>query len=371
MYATIFRACPAAQRIGLSATPSRMGGPIWGGEDAWFTCCQVTVGIRQLTPEFLAPLSTILTANDIDLSAVRIRAGEFVAAEASQAMSEEAVARRALEEVCLLAQHRQSWAVFCCDIAHAHLVARLLGELGISCGTLVSTQESAANDAALQAFGSGETRALVSCVMMTTGFDIPRIDCIVLLRPTMSKELLIQMIGRGTRLHPGKTDTLLLDYAGNLARHAPLEEIASTTRTPAREVRDEAELARSEEDRQREQERLARHGTSALGGDVFPVSRRSIEAYQKREDPTKHLVRVSYYCPTRPGQKWVSTFLCFQGYHGYPREQTQAWFERYGYVSEVATAEQGARVAQTFPCPQEVLVQEHRGFVKVIMEFFD
>jgi DNA repair protein RadD len=66
---------------------------------------------------------------------------------------------------------------------------------------------------------------LSNCAILTTGVDVPRLDAIAILRPTMSPGLLVQMIGRGTRLHPGKKDCLILDYGGNLLRHGPIDQI--------------------------------------------------------------------------------------------------------------------------------------------------
>jgi DNA repair protein RadD len=63
--------------------------------------------------------------------------------------------------------------------------------------------------------------------VLTTGFDNPRLDVIAILRPTMSPGLLVQMIGRGTRLAPGKQDCLVLDYAGNIERHGPVDQITA------------------------------------------------------------------------------------------------------------------------------------------------
>jgi DNA repair protein RadD len=60
---------------------------------------------------------------------------------------------------------------------------------------------------------------------LTTGFDAPNIDCIALLRPTLSPGLYCQMIGRGLRLFPGKVDCLVLDFAGNVMRHGPIDQI--------------------------------------------------------------------------------------------------------------------------------------------------
>jgi len=61
--------------------------------------------------------------------------------------------------------------------------------------------------------------------VLTTGFDAPNIDCVALLRPTLSPGLFYQMCGRGFRLHPGKRDCLVLDYGGNVLRHGPVDQI--------------------------------------------------------------------------------------------------------------------------------------------------
>jgi len=68
-------------------------------------------------------------------------------------------------------------------------------------------------------FKNGRIRALVNCNVLTTGFDAPSVDLVALVRATESTGLYIQMVGRGTRKAPGKTDCLLLDYGGNVARH--------------------------------------------------------------------------------------------------------------------------------------------------------
>lgn len=368
MYRQVFLGCyPGVQRIGLSATPSRAGIPIWGHEDRWFSCCSVTVGIKELTPEYLTPLTGIFTAQDVDLSKVRVQKGEFVQSDASQAMSEEKVARAALDEACALAAQRQAWMVFCCDVAHTQLIHGLLTERGIPCGQMHSQQSSDDNDAALQAFTAGETRALISCDMLTTGVDIPRADCGILLRPTMSKELLVQMLGRLTRQHPGKTDALILDYAGNLDRHAPLDELTAKETTPARQKRDAEEQTRTEQERERE--RLARHAQSVVSGDTYAVARMSYESYAKRTEPSKHLLRVSYYCPAKPGDHWVHQYLCYEGYTGYPRQQAAAWFARRGRQAP-ATAADAELMARTLPMPEEITVAQDWKFWRVVMEYF-
>src|SRR4029453_16002621 len=73
---------------------------------------------------------------------------------------------------------------------------------------------------------AGILNALVSCAVLTEGFDEPSIDCIMLARPTKSKVLLYQCIGRGLRLWPTKADCLLIDATGATKRHGLLSVAA-------------------------------------------------------------------------------------------------------------------------------------------------
>jgi len=66
---------------------------------------------------------------------------------------------------------------------------------------------------------------LVNVNVLTTGFDAPNVDCVVLLRPTASPGLFYQMVGRGFRLHESKTDCLVLDYGNNITRHGPVDAV--------------------------------------------------------------------------------------------------------------------------------------------------
>ncbi|MFN7429769.1 MAG: helicase-related protein, partial [bacterium] len=83
--------------------------------------------------------------------------------------------------------------------------------------------------AILGRFRSGELKYLCNVNVLTTGFDAPHIDCVALVRPTMSPGLYYQMVGRGFRLHPGKNDCLVLDFGGNVLRHGPVDAIRIAT----------------------------------------------------------------------------------------------------------------------------------------------
>jgi len=71
----------------------------------------------------------------------------------------------------------------------------------------------------LRRFASGEVDVVTNCQVLTEGFDEPRVDCIIMARPTKSRLLYAQMVGRGTRLHEDKSDLLVVDVADNTRKH--------------------------------------------------------------------------------------------------------------------------------------------------------
>lgn len=77
----------------------------------------------------------------------------------------------------------------------------------------------------LARFRVGDLKYLANVNVLTTGFDAPHIDCVALVRPTLSPGLYYQMVGRGFRLHPGKENCLVLDFGGNVLRHGPVDQI--------------------------------------------------------------------------------------------------------------------------------------------------
>ena len=124
---------------------------------------------------------------------------------------------------------RRSWLVFCCGVAHAMLVCAALHKRGIDAEVLTGAHGSTERDSIIARFKSGELRCLVNVNVLTTGFDAPNVDLLVMLRATQSPSLYVQMVGRGTRLHEGKKDCLVLDYGTNVERHGLIDDIQPPT----------------------------------------------------------------------------------------------------------------------------------------------
>lgn len=230
MYHTLFKSQPQAKIVGLTATPYRLGGGlIHQGNDALFDelVCEIKTG-DLIEQGYLARIRSRRGSHQADLRGVHTRAGEFVADEMANAFDQEALTHAVVQDILKHAAGRTSIMVFCCSVAHCHHVAGALRAAG-EASVRVVTGETPAWDRAdtIAAFKARACRALVNCDVLTTGFDAPNTDCIVLLRATKSPGLYVQIIGRGLRKAAGKDDCLLLDYGGNVERHGPIDSVTA------------------------------------------------------------------------------------------------------------------------------------------------
>ena len=218
---------PHLRLIGLTATPYRMGqGYLWDGEGALFDGPSYQIDIGTLVRlGYLSPLTTSPVKARADLSGVKKRQGDFVESELETAM--ESITESACKEMVALASDRKKWLVFCVGISHAKRVTEELVRFGIPSDLVTGSTSTEDRDRIVRNFREGELRALVNVMVLTTGFDVPDIDCLVFLRPTLSPGLFVQMAGRGTRIADGKTNCLLLDFARNLDRHGPVDKIGA------------------------------------------------------------------------------------------------------------------------------------------------
>ena len=216
---------PALKVIGLTATPFRLdSGMLHEGKNALFTDIAYEAPVRDLIDQgYLSPLVSKQPTTRLDVSKVGSRAGDFIARDLAAAVDQEATTRAAVTEIIEYGKDRKSWLAFCSGVDHARHVAEEFRRQGITCQTIFGDTPKDERDAIIGAFKQGEIRALASMGVLTTGFNAPAVDLIALLRPTQSAGLYVQMVGRGTRLAPGKENCLVLDFAGNVRRHGPID----------------------------------------------------------------------------------------------------------------------------------------------------
>ena len=219
---------PMVKVIGLTATPWRLGqGKIT--TDGIFTdvCFDIT-GLqafnRLIAEGYLAPLIPRQTRQLLDMEGVHMRGGEFVANELQHAVDKQEITYAAIKETLENGADRNHILVFASGVEHANNIANMLVDMGQSAIAIHSKMGDAQRDQAIIDFKAGKYRFAVNNNVLTTGFDFPGIDCIVVLRPTASTVLWVQMLGRGTRPMNGKANCLVLDFAGNTRRLGPIND---------------------------------------------------------------------------------------------------------------------------------------------------
>ncbi len=239
---------PHLKVIGLSATPYRMGlGLLTNGGIFTDVCYDLTsrdAFNRLIAEGYLVPLIPKRTQQQLDVSGVAIRGGEFVQSELQAAVDKETITYYALKEMVTHASERHSWLIFTTGIEHTEHVAEMLcKEFSILAKPVHSKMPDADRDLALREFRASRLQCLVNNDVLTTGFDHPAIDMIGMLRPTNSPVLWVQAIGRGTRpvyadgydlttlegrlqaiQESVKQDCLVLDFARNTERLGPIND---------------------------------------------------------------------------------------------------------------------------------------------------
>jgi len=218
---------PALKVVGFTATPYRMSHGMITDEPAIFSEPLIdVVSIKELQEQgYLCPLVSKHTLCGYDLSGVKITAGEYNQKQLIAAVDTEGDNKAVVEETIRRAKDRRSWLIFCTSIEHAEHIRDLLLERGISAEAVSSKTPAKARDELLRRFRGHKLRALCNVSVLSTGYNNPSVDCIVMLRPTLSPGLYLQIVGRGLRVSPEKKDCLVLDFAGNIERHGTIHNV--------------------------------------------------------------------------------------------------------------------------------------------------
>jgi len=222
---------PNMRVCGLTATPFRMNsGLIYGpSSDLLFDDLVYKANTKELMAQgYLArPITPgIDKENRIDKTGVRIKNKEYVDADLDKKVNVSSLIKTQMTETLDKCQGLKSIAVFAVSINHAENIASELRSRGESVAVIHSKSEED-DDTLIAAFEKQEIRFLISVNMFVEGFDCPNIKALVDIKPTLSKGRYVQMYGRGFRLCPaiGKTTFLVLDFAGNIGLHGPVDQV--------------------------------------------------------------------------------------------------------------------------------------------------
>ena len=198
--------------LGVTATPDRSDMRNLG---QFFDSLAYEYTLPQAIREgYLAPIRAQTIPLQLDLSGVGVQSGDFKAADLGNAL--EPYLQQIAAEMQKHCRGRKT-VVFLPLVSTSQKFCAILQEQGFR--TAEVNGESRARAEVLRDFAAGKYDVLCNSMLLTEGWDCPSVDCVVVLRPTKVRSLYSQMVGRGTRLSPGKEDLLLLDFLWHTERH--------------------------------------------------------------------------------------------------------------------------------------------------------
>ena len=205
---------PQAKLIGFTATPYRLA----GGKLNWGKIVYTITYAELLERGFLTKITNKSSGN-LDLSEIDIVAGDYSEAMLSEYMSDPVLIEAAVKNIISYGAGREYILIFCVTVVHAKILTECMQKNGLQSFCIDGKTPKAEREQAIKDFKEGRLKHLINVQVFTEGFDAPELDMIVCLRPTKSKALWEQILGRGVRIAEGKKDCLLVDMAGNLMEH--------------------------------------------------------------------------------------------------------------------------------------------------------
>lgn len=376
---------PDLRIVGLTATPFRLdSGRLDQGQGALFERVVYDAQVGDLIRDgYLCKLINRATETTLDTTGVPKRGGDFVPGALEAAVDIEETTRAAVEEIVRHGRDRRAWLAFCAGVAHAHHVAEAVREAGHTCGVVTGDTPAGERDRIIADYRAGRIRCLTSVGVLTTGFNVPHVDMIALLRPTQSAGLYIQQVGRALRNAPGKDNALILDFARLIRTHGPIDAInvkdpskgdgvAPIKTCPACQSMVPAGALTCEvcghEFPPRE---TARHdakpdeGVSILSGEPAPppwlkVYDWSFRRHRKAGSPDSLCVEFS--CGLGGSHRiWV----CLE-HEGYARARAERWWSDRGGGYAPATVDEGLTRFDELAVPAEIRVRQNGKYTEVV-----
>lgn len=218
-YQAIAADFPNAIHLGFTATPWRLDGQ---GMGAFYNSLVVVASVPELIGDgYLCEPRVFTHPVKPDLSKIKIKGGDYDERDLAKAVDTSVLVGNIVEHWLRLAQGART-LVFAASVEHSKNITRAFVETGIAAEHLDGSLSDADRRAVLARLSSGETRVVVNCQVLTEGFDCPSVKCVVLARPTKSRALFFQMVGRGMRPCvdvPELRYALVLDHAGCAHEH--------------------------------------------------------------------------------------------------------------------------------------------------------
>lgn len=400
MVADLQQLNPYCRVIGWTGTPFR-GNGVWltAWEKSLFTGIATRVTMDELIEKgYLVPLKTVPTEAHIDTSNVRVVGNEYVVSDLDKAArAGDLVDRTAAEIIKLARVHaRRRWLVFAVTVEHAEQVSASLRRQGVRADIVSAETPAAERDEKIKMFREGRLTALVNVAVLTTGFDVPEVDFIALLRATRSPVLYVQIGGRGMRVVGGsleasrmygKVDCLWADFTDTTLRMGPMNKVRGKQPKPKGGKREapfkvcefcgtrnptaallcmECGTAFAPPERIKHDDKASTAEVMASNSpytDPIAVSDVAYD-YWLAEGKSTPTMRVDYFSGIR---RVASEFICIE-HSGFPREKAiRWWLERNPDSTTIPdSVEEAVREAKALPLPTHIVLDKSEKYPRII-----
>lgn len=399
---------PYLKVIGFTASPWRMGlGKLTEGglfTDFCFDITHMDAFNRLIHEGYLCPLIPKKTQTILDVDGVHMRGGEFIAGELQRAVDRDELTERACREAIETAGDRHHWLTFCAGVEHAQHTADILNSLGVSAIAIHSKMGDTERDQGIAAWKAGHFQCAVNNNVLTTGIDFPAIDLILMLRPTASTPLWVQMLGRGTRpvYAPGfdisdftqrmeaielggKRNCLVLDYAGNTRRLGPINDPVIPRKRGEKTGDAPIKLCdrcgmynhasvRVCESCGYEFPFITKLKQNASTDELIKGELPQVEVYKvdhitySRHDKVNSYpsIRVSYYC----GLRCFKEFVCLEHEH-YIGRKARAWWQERSDIEVPDSVDDAITVIDQVKTPTHLRVWINKKYPEILAHCFD
>lgn len=330
--------------VGWTATPYRMaGGRICHKDHILNDICYEVSITELISKDYLCRLRSKVGQKQPDLKDVRRNSGgDYIVSSLAEVTNRQDLVAQAVKEALRIihAERRKAAVFFCVNVEHCKQVSGELKRYGINAPAVTNRTPATERRRIAEAFKTRKLPAVCNVNVYTEGFNARHVDCIVLLRPTLSPGLYAQMVGRGLRMHENKHDCLILDFAGCIEEHGPIdllwgEPVRMATCEACRESFSRNlgacpacgwVIPKKEVKRLEEAERTMRmHGKKASEKSIlsdmphtYAVDAVYVNRHCKGSNPDS--LRVQYKCNDKTFAEWV----CLE-HEGYAGMKAQEW----------------------------------------------
>ncbi len=357
-----------AKVLGVTATPDR--GDMKNLGQCFESLAYEYTLQRAVQEGYLSPIRAVTIPLKLDISKVGTQNGDYKAGELGCAL--EPYLDQIAEVIARECADRKT-VIFLPLIATAQKMRDVLIAHGMTAAEINGNSPDRAE--LLADFDAGKYQVLCNAMLLTEGWDCPSVDCIVVLRPTKMRGLYCQMVGRGTRLHPGKDHLLLLDFLWHTERHQlcrPAHLVASSPEV-AKKMIANSELSGTPED-------ILEAADKAATDVVVQREEALAKQLQEMRVRKRKLVDVLQYEISIQAEDLSSYVPAFGWEIEPPSEKQKATLEKWGiFPDEIENAGKAQKLLdklsmrrdQGLTTPKQIRFLEGRGFRHVGTWQFD